>query len=47
MSLLGYANGFAMDAMLSAGAVGLPEMLCVDWVAAGLSCGAGLKSTCV
>lgn len=32
VSLLGYANGFAMGAMLSAGVVGFPEVLWVNWV---------------
>lgn len=32
VSLLGYANGFAMGAILSAGVAGFPEMLWVNWV---------------
>lgn len=43
----GYASGFAVDAMLSAGVVGFPGMLRVDRGAAGPSCGAGLKPACV
>lgn len=43
MSLLGYANGFAMDGVLSAGVVGSPEMLWVNQGPAGASRGTEIR----